>query len=41
MKQIQLTQGKVTLVDNLDYEWLNQSKYHGKYALTNETLRLG
>ena len=28
MKQIQLTQGKVALVDDLDYDWLSQWKWY-------------
>lgn len=28
MKMIELTQGKQTMVDDADYEWLNQFKWH-------------
>jgi len=28
MKTIQLTQGKVTMVDDADYEWLNSVKWY-------------
>jgi len=28
MKQIELTQGKIAIVDDCDYEWLSQWKWH-------------
>lgn len=31
MKTISLTQGKVTLVDDADFEWLNQWKWHAQW----------
>ena len=42
MREIELTQGQVTVVDDEDYEWLNQWKWHatkgargGFYAVRN------
>ena len=37
MKEIQLTQGKVALVDDEDYEWLNQWKW--TYNQAGKTMR--
>lgn len=36
MKQIQLTKGKVTMVDNADYNWLSQWKWHAKVSKHTE-----
>ncbi len=30
MKEIELTQGKVAMVDDADFEWLNQWKWHAR-----------
>lgn len=35
MKEIALTQNKVTLVDDADFEWLNQYKWHAVYNSTS------
>lgn len=37
MKQIQLTQGQVALVDDADFEWLNQWKWGARYDPTTGT----
>lgn len=35
MRTIPLTQGKVAIVDDSDYEWLNQVKWYLKYVDEN------
>lgn len=35
MEQIQLTQGKVALVDDVDFDWLNQWKWHARKEKLN------
>ena len=37
MKEIQLTQGKVTLVDDGDYEWLSQWKWYADKSSEKKT----
>ena len=37
MKRIYLTQDQVTLVDDEDYEWLNQWKWNAHYQLCNKS----
>jgi hypothetical protein len=32
MKEIPLTKGKMTIVDDEDYEWLSQSKWHACFS---------
>lgn len=39
MKEIPLTQGKVALVDDADYEWLNQWKWTLSYSKRGEAKR--
>lgn len=37
MKEIPLTQGQVTTVDDADYEWLNQHKWHAHWNKSNRS----
>ena len=47
MKQIELTQGKVAIVDDADYDWLNQYKWYaneeesGFYAVRSSSQKKG
>jgi hypothetical protein len=40
MKTIKLTQGKSTLVDDEDFEWLNQWKWHYKNGYASRTFQI-